>query len=299
MRAHEALFYRDTDEFIAGTVAFVERGLDAGEPAMVAVPGPHVEVLREAMGDRARGVRFVDMTELGRNPGRIIPAVREWFDAQGGGPAHFVGEPIWPGRTAAESAEATRHEALLNYAFADEPVSILCPYDSRQLGADVVAAASQTHPVICCGGAATGSPTYSGDALATMNSFTEPDAPPASFAIGRDLVDLRHFVRAHASRAGLSAARLGDALLAVNEVATNTLEHGSGNGILRLWSEDSTFIAEIHDSGLVSDALAGRRRPADDGTGGRGLWMVHQLCDLVEFVRGDHGTTFRLHIATR
>ena len=40
---------------------------------------------------------------------------------------------------------------------------------------------------------------------------------------------------------------------------------------------------------------AGRERPAIDRDGGRGLWMVNQLCDLVELRSGDMGTVVRIH----
>ncbi len=58
------------------------------------------------------------MAELGRNPARIIPEVQAFTDKHPGQRVRFVGEPIWPGRSAAEICEATRHEALLNLAFA-------------------------------------------------------------------------------------------------------------------------------------------------------------------------------------
>ncbi|WP_234382019.1 ATP-binding protein, partial [Streptomyces sp. XY332] len=30
--------------------------------------------------------------------------------------------------------------------------------------------------------------------------------------------------------------------------------------------------------------------------GGRGLWMIHQLCDLVEIRASDTGLTLRMHM---
>ena len=44
--------------------------------------------------------------------------------------------------------------------------------------------------------------------------------------------------------------------------------------------------------------LAGRRRPAD-ATGGHGLWIVYQVCDLVELTSDANGTTVRMHMALR
>jgi hypothetical protein len=44
-------------------------------------------------------------------------------------------------------ARVIRHEALLNLAFADGRVRLLCPY-SLGLGAEVVAGVQRTHPVM-------------------------------------------------------------------------------------------------------------------------------------------------------
>ena len=39
-----------------------------------------------------------------------------------------------------------------------------------------------------------------------------------------------------------------------------------------------------------------RRRPALDVLGGQGLWVVNQVCDLVELRSGRTGTTVRLQM---
>src|SRR2546423_1682024 len=76
---HAALFYRNSDEYRAGTVPFVELGLDRREPVLVAVPGQKIALIVAALGDRATRVRFLDMSYAGRNPGRIIPWVLHAF----------------------------------------------------------------------------------------------------------------------------------------------------------------------------------------------------------------------------
>jgi anti-sigma regulatory factor (Ser/Thr protein kinase) len=106
-------------------------------------------------------------------------------------------------------------------------------------------------------------------------------------------------VRAHAAdrarAAGLSPDRAADLVLAVSEVAANTLGHTSGSGLLRTWMTRDEIICEISDSGHVTDPLAGRQRPPG-GTGGQGLWVVNQVCDLVELRSGQDGTTVRMHM---
>src|SRR5690606_41531439 len=91
----------------------------------------------------------LDMAEAGRNPGRIIPGVLHAFaDRHAAGRVRIVGEPVWPGRSAAEYPACAQHEALINLAFAGRPVSILCPYDTAGLHPVAIADARATHPVV-------------------------------------------------------------------------------------------------------------------------------------------------------
>jgi Histidine kinase-like ATPase domain len=53
-------------------------------------------------------------------------------------------------------------------------------------------------------------------------------------------------------------------------------------------------IFQVEDSGHIADPLAGRRLQAT-GVGGLGLWMVNQLCDLVEVRTSAAGTKVRTH----
>jgi len=55
-------------------------------------------------------------------------------------------------------------------------------------------------------------------------------------------------------------------------------------------------VGEVVGSGRIEDPLAGRRRPAASAVCGRGLWMVNQLCDLVELRSGPSRTTLRMHM---
>jgi hypothetical protein len=61
-----------------------------------------------------------------------------------------------------------------------------------------------------------------------------------------------------------------------------------------IWATGDELIGQVQDSGHISDPLAGRRIPAPDQGGGQGIWLVHQLCDLVEVRTGPTGTVIRL-----
>jgi anti-sigma regulatory factor (Ser/Thr protein kinase) len=299
---HEALVYRTPDEFVAGTVPFVEAGLSADEPVLVAVPPAGMELIRSALGARAERVRFVDMTEAGRNPGRIIPGVLHPFvNQQHAAPrVRIIGEPIWAGRSAAEYPACVQHEALINLAFADSDAIILCPYDARRLSGAVLADAERTHPVIATGERRRGSHAYTAplSVVAGFNrSMPDPATPPATFIFDADdLPAVRRFVAEHAGRAGLAANRISELEVAVNEVATNAVIHGGGPGTLRVWQERGCLVCEVSDPGHMTDPLAGRIPPTLDSEHGRGLLLVNYLCDLVRMYTDHTSTTLRLHM---
>jgi anti-sigma regulatory factor (Ser/Thr protein kinase) len=298
--SHVALFYRTEDDYVTPIAGFLREGMDAGEAAFVAVPAAKAARLRDALGPDASRVRFADMTTMGRNPAWIIPRLREFINAHDGGRVRYVGEPIWAARTDAELREATRHEALINLAFAGADAAILCPYDAAQLDPAVLDDARQTHPGLLCDGLREASAEYSGPLGLPSSCSTPLPRPPhgaMSFTYTDDLSEVRALVEKHARDAGLTDARAADLVLAVSEVAANTLRHARSPGTLTLWHDDDELVCEIHDEGVITDPLAGRRRPAPDAPGGHGLWLVYQLCDLVELRSDSSGTTVRMHMA--
>jgi anti-sigma regulatory factor (Ser/Thr protein kinase) len=296
---HYALFYSDADEYLAATQEFIEDGLARRERVLVSVPGAKHAAMRSRLNGSA-SVEFWNMDEVGRNPGRIIPAARDWFERGEGRHGRFVGEPIWPGRSPAELVEATRHEALINLAFAEVPATILCPYDASGLPRSVLDNAERTHPVLLASGGEFVSPNYT-DPLVLWRArewpLAAPAPPPAPHPVGPRLARTRELAAARPREAGLDEDRVGDVVLAVDEAATNALVHGSGVPALRIWSEGEEVVCEVANEGTLTEPLAGRRRPRPDSPSGRGVWLMNELCDLVELRATDDGTVVRLHVS--
>ncbi|WP_410597023.1 anti-sigma factor RsbA family regulatory protein [Amycolatopsis sp. lyj-23] len=294
---HPALFYRGDTDYLAGTVPFVWDGLAAGEPVAVAVPGGNLELLRRELGADAARVRLLNMSEAGRNPGRIIPGVlRAFADSHPGRPVRIIGEPIWAARSAAEYPACAQHEALINLAFAGREGTILCPYDADALAPDVLADAECTHPVLVDGTAHRTSPAY--DPGAVVARYNEPlPVPDTAFELPdtTDLAGARALAHVRAAACGLSDDRVADVEVVVTELLTNSIEHGSGSGTLRFWGGEGEFVCEVHDRGRLTDPLAGRRPASPRQPRGRGLLLVHHLADLVRQHAGDDGTTFRAY----
>lgn len=299
---HDALFYADRAEYVAGTRPFVETALAAGEPVLVAVPGPNLDVLRTALGARAaRRVTFRDMTHAGRNPGRIIPWVlRAFLDEHPDRPVRIIGEPIWAGRSSLEYPACVQHEALINLAFRGVEATILCPYDTARLDPRMLFDATQTHPTVIERYDRRPSDVYTAPeaVVAFFNrAFPEPTPKAAtlSFTVG-ELLNVRQFVARHAGRAGLTATRVADLQIAVNEIATNSVKHGGGRGTVRVWQEHDSIVCEVRDAGHITDPLVGRVPPLHSSDCGRGLLMVNYLCDLVRIYSTPEGTAVRVHM---
>jgi anti-sigma regulatory factor (Ser/Thr protein kinase) len=300
---HEALLYAGESEFVEGTSSFIRGGLEAGEPVLVVVGSAKIELLRSALDGHAEEVHFADTAKVGSNPARIIPAWRAFVSdhLREDRPVRGIGEPIDPERNAAELVECQRHESLLNLAFADSaPWRLLCPYDTDTLDPAVVDEARRSHPFIVHGHAHTTSLSYRG-LESVAGPFADPLPEPNRQVCELDLrktplADLRRFVFDQGRRAGLRVSRSSDLVLAVHEVAANSLRHSGSAGIFRMWQEGEALICEVCDGGQIDDPLVGREAPTSDQVGGRGLWMVNRLCDLAQIRSFRDGSAVRLHM---
>lgn len=288
--------YSDDAEYLDGVMRFLTPGLEAQEPIALAVPDHRAQAIRACI-DPAQ-VEFLDVYDIARNPARIIPAVLTLLDGHAGRRLHYVGDFVWPGRSEEEIEETLRHEALINLAWPESAVRVLCIYDLASVDPGVTHAARSTHPWLMEGGEIVRSDVYGGSAFpaGTDNPLPDPpvDATTVAFGSG-DLAQLRAFVSDWAARAGLAREPRGDLVIAVNEVATNAIKYAPDQGRLRIWSAGDAVVCQLEDRGHIGDPLAGRHRPVAGSDGGLGLWMVNQLCDLVQTRTTPAGTTIRLH----
>jgi anti-sigma regulatory factor (Ser/Thr protein kinase) len=114
-----------------------------------------------------------------------------------------------------------------------------------------------------------------------------------------DLSQVRALVLKQAREAGLPEAKAQDLVLAVSEVAANTLRHTKSSGRLAIWHDEHEIVCEIRDSGTITDPRPGERKPAPGASGGHGLWLVKQVCDQVELASDESGTVITMHMVLR
>jgi len=124
--------------------------------------------------------------------------------------------------------------------------------------------------------------------------------PPAAvsdamyYTEAADLAAVRAFVRSHALAFGLLPARTDLLLLAVTELATNTLQHTTGGGRIRVWAEPDQIVCDVLDQGPLRGSAP--VMPPANALGGRGLAIVERICDEVTVTADRDGTLVRLRL---
>jgi anti-sigma regulatory factor (Ser/Thr protein kinase) len=300
---HEAALYGSDEEFLAVAVPFLEAGVAAGEPALVALAGSTAGLLRSELGD-AEGVVFLDDTDRdGLRPATFIETTRRFLAERvdaGARRVRAVGETPHPG-LGVPWFEWARYEAALNHAFADLPLWRLCPFDTRTAPADVVADVLRTHPRLTTADGTVDNPRYQDPAeFLGRRSFVTADPPEPPGAPAAEVLDPRPEEARGVARAAGGLARLGDEdvddlVLAVSEAVTNALEHGLPPVRLRVWTEPGRVVATVGDAGNgPRDPFAGLLPAVGSATGGFGLWAIHQVCSEVSHHRSGSGFALRL-----
>jgi anti-sigma regulatory factor (Ser/Thr protein kinase) len=294
---HEAVGYRDDEQSLAETIAYVRAALARDQPVLVGLPGGRLKRVRDGLGPDASRVRFVDMAEDGRNPARIIPGILHPFvEDHPGRRAAIVTECMWPSQSAAEYAACVEHEALINLAFAAEDVSILCPYDLAALPEQAMADVERTHPALRERQVSRINMGYTDPrtvlkTLSTLQPQTPADAERFEFTT---VADARSVAAEWGRSSGMTSDRLTDLLIAISEVLGNSVEHAGNSATVLCWRDGGSLVCEVRDGGHIDDPLAGRLLPPAEQESGRGLLMVNLLCDLVQMKSGPAGTVIRL-----
>ncbi|GAB2867115.1 anti-sigma factor RsbA family regulatory protein [Streptomyces deserti] len=290
---HRMAVFSTDDDFLAAALPFLTEGLGAeGEPPPVAIAAPaNLDLLRDALGSDAKGISCVPHTDwyTGSAANAVAQAAGYLAGHAGpGGRIHLLMEPVWSGRagrSARETTEWIRYEALANLLFAPSATTALCAYDTRTAGPAVVAAARRAHPD-------TG--VYEDPVRLAAELDTVPlRLPPADAEpLPEPHADA---VQAWAIARGLPAAEAELFATAVGETAAALAPL---TGAALLWGEPPACVCELRSARRVDDPLAGFVPPPTSGLEpGQGLWYARQVCAYVDIRDDGAGATVRLQYA--
>ncbi|MFJ5986731.1 anti-sigma factor RsbA family regulatory protein [Lentzea sp. NPDC092896] len=297
---HETAFYGSDDDFLAHAVPFLENGLRAGEPSIVACAEQNTALLRGALG-RDAAVTYMPGADQYARPSEAIANYRSLFaehTASGAQQMRVVGDVPHPGMGAPWDWWA-RYEAAVNLAYAEFPVWGLCPYDTRTTPAEVLADVVRTHPNISTTpGAHDKNPGYrEGLAASTQVPDVLERRSPLVELVDPSARGVREAVGAAIDAMGLSEDDAHDVVYAASEIVTNGLTHGIAPVRFRLWSDHARVVVTVTDQGPgPSDPLAGLMPTAETLSAGLGLWILHRTCDYVSMGRDEDGFTVRVSI---
>jgi anti-sigma regulatory factor (Ser/Thr protein kinase) len=190
----------------------------------------------------------------------------------------------------------TAYEAILNRAFADRPVSILCGYDIREQPEQLVDAMWQTHPHVV---GDDDNDRYR-DPAEIVRLHSPSTHPPLALRVlepDHDPAALRGRLRHELEAGGVAPSAAGDLVLAAGEVLANADRHGGGVSHVRIGRVGDRFVCEIADRGPgIDDPLAGYIPPGADGGAGSGLWVARQLTRRLDLISSGSGLTARLWV---
>jgi anti-sigma regulatory factor (Ser/Thr protein kinase) len=292
--AHEAVVYASDQDLARLLAPRIEMALRDGQAVVAVLAAESEAALRDGLGAAADTVEFADPAQVHAVPA-FTAAVRLARVSRRAGRALVIGQHL-PGLPGCGPGHWARFDIALNVAIAELPVTVLCPYTADDPDLPL---AHTTHPLITDEWGSKASSHYRPprEALVDHPPPPPPDlGPPVAeltFGAG-DLVALRRLVGGVA--AGVAPERAADLVLAVNELASNSIEHGPGSGRLRIWADDP-LIAEVSDRGGSLDVpFPGLALPPPEGARGRGLWLASELCDVLQVWSDDGSTVIRVQL---
>ncbi len=306
---HDAIFYADDDEFASAAVHFVREGVERDEMVMVNTGANPVTGLLRAMfadeqrvvfGEAAYGKPVGSIDHYKRVMDRALARGVEGFRAMGF--LDFDNDYLpWH--------EWLRYESAVNRVFAHYPFQALCPYDTRDVDPQIVAAMRSAHPTVVEQGRRTPSPDFvEPEQLVTRPGMATPvdplqlDKPLLELGDVTNLRDLRVDVYSALMFSEFSRDDVDDFVKAVGEVATNGWTHGTRPVRVRVWSHSERLLCTVTDQGPgIDDPLRGYASTFGSAASrslqpesGLGLWAARQLVDVLDYERADDGFTVRL-----
>jgi anti-sigma regulatory factor (Ser/Thr protein kinase) len=303
---HAAAFYSSDRHLLDQLVPLALAGLDRGEQLAVSLRPSTEQALRAELTSAARSADpFVRLSQpdIPDGPSGQTVAARRALELRalttGAACAVTVIAEHISALDGVDGTYWTEFDAAVNVALADLPVRITCFYPELPLHLEVIDGARRNHPLVLLDGQLRNNPEHRGprEVLAERPAPAPVLLGPPDVRIDYSawqLHEVRRVVEQALCAADFEPERAEDVVLAVNEVATNAVEHGSPEAQLSLWSGPDGLVCEIDDTGTLRDPLPGLQAPHPAEPRGRGVWIARQLCDALHVWTDGRGTHVRL-----
>jgi anti-sigma regulatory factor (Ser/Thr protein kinase) len=297
---HHALLYDGAADYLSQGVPFIRAGLAAGEGGVVAVTRARLSNMREALGDDAERVTFIDVGSLYTRPARTIAGYHRVMQGMlAGRPGVRLIAEVQYGPTALEWREWMAYEARCTRAYGDLPAWILCTYDVNATPDPVLDDVRRVHPEILSDGWQR-SPEFEQpeEMLRGIADRDGTDPLPGLRWVepGADTESFRETLASEMRAEGVPQRNQVEMLVAGGEIADNAWRHGGGPRTLRTGRVNGRFVFELSDHGQgFDDPLAGYLPPRN-GEEASGLWVARQLAWEVESLDAPDGHTVRVWV---
>jgi anti-sigma regulatory factor (Ser/Thr protein kinase) len=298
---HSAGYHSSATDLLAQLLPLAEDALGRGEALALAVHPDTDTALRAALGPDAEVHTLARPPDAGSGQTAAVAPAPELRELTRSGPVSVLAEHQ-SDLDGPDGTFWTELDAAVNVALAELPVRLTCFFPEMPLHLCVLDGARENHPHVLVDGELRHNPRH----RAPREVLTEhPVAPPLLLGApdvtvafqSWQLQEVRRAVRRVAEAAGFTDDRVDDVVLAVNEVATNAVEHGGPAAELHLWATAGGLVCEVHDGGTLADPLPGMASPHPSEPRGRGLWIARQVCDLLHVWSDDRGTHVRVRAA--
>lgn len=297
--AHGLVRHDGPEDFVDRAAPLAAAAMDRGDQVTLAVSPATEELLRARLDGPVTSLTA--LATAARGSGQTVAAwrARELRALSSSGRPVFVLTEHDAALDGPDGSYWTELEAALNISLGGLPVTQLCGYPEFPLHQVVGDAALANHPLLLHEGELTHNPEHRSPAQVMANLPVAPPqvlGPPDVFLRYNtfELSRVRGAVEDAVRGTELETARGEDLVLAVNEIATNAVEHGSSQAELFVWSGPDELVCELHDEGRLDVPLIGLAPPHPSQARGRGTWIARQLCDALHVWHDSGGTHVRL-----
>ena len=283
---HELLLHSSPAEMLAFLLPFARDGMTAQEPTLLLVRPETAETVRPLLGPSPH-LTLLPALGWSRRPAATLRAADNAL--AGYGPEVSRVRILSQAPTVPEGQwrDWRRLEAAVNVALGRFRAWVVCGYDRRGLTDEMIADLHATHRLVGWGDEHRNNLRYEDPFdFAAKHLDAEPD-PAESSAPAAELLNptpgiARAAVEGFARYSSLPPLEIENLVVATHETVVNSLMHGRPPVVLRLWPLSARMVVTVTDAGPgPADPLVGLIPPRLRHGPGLGLWLCHQLVDVI------------------